>query len=169
MSPLPRTMISFTVGAARFNHRVAAIVRRQGHVLVCREDADDYVMFPGGRIEMGESSQVALHRELIEELGVAGRIGPLLVAAESFFERPGEAVHEVGLYYAVELPENFPFSTGAPCLVRYDEGLELKFIWVPMTVEALTAINLRPPFMRARLAGALEGFSHVIDDERPYG
>ena len=77
MSPADRVLLSFPVGATRFNYRVAAIALRKGHVLACREDDDDYVMLPGGRVEMGEASPVALAREIAEELRVAGEIGPL--------------------------------------------------------------------------------------------
>ena len=63
-----RTMLSFVVGTNRFNYRVAGIALRDGHVLVCREDDDDWVMLPGGRVEMGEPTTTALVREIAEEL-----------------------------------------------------------------------------------------------------
>ena len=164
-----RTMISFKVGDQRFNHRVAAIAMRDGHVLVCREDDDDYVMLPGGRVELGESSVIALAREAAEELGVEAPIERLLFTEENFFDREGEAFHQIGIYYLVVLPEDFPFVIGSPSLVRFDEGLELKFSWVPATREALTAVNLLPMWLRGALETLEDGSRHVVVDERPRG
>lgn len=161
-----RTMISFKVGERRFNHRVAAIALRNGHVLVCREDGDDYVMLPGGRVELGESSPVALAREMVEELGVEAPIDRLLFTEENFFERDGETFHQIGIYYQVALPDDFPFAVAAPCLVRFDEGLELKFSWIPATAEALTAVNLLPMWLRHALETPQDGSRHVVVDER---
>lgn len=161
-----RTMISFKVGDQRFNHRVAAIAIRNGHVLVCREDDDDYVMLPGGRVELGESSPIALAREMVEELGVEAPIERLLFTEENFFERDGETFHQIGIYYQVALPDDFPFAVGTPCLVRFDEGLELKFSWVEATAEALAAINLLPMWAREAIEARQDGSRHVVVDER---
>ena len=164
-----RTMISFKVGDQRFNHRVAAIALRDGHVLVCREDDDDYVMLPGGRVELGESSPVALAREMIEELGLETPIEQLLFTEENFFDRDGETFHQIGIYYQVALPADFPFVVGQPCLRRLDEGLELKFSWVKATEEALTAVNLLPMWLREALVASQQGSRHVVVDERSRG
>ncbi|MGD0444213.1 MAG: (deoxy)nucleoside triphosphate pyrophosphohydrolase [Edaphobacter sp.] len=63
---------------------VAALILRDGvgggvEVLICQRKADQPMSlkweFPGGKIEDGESSEVALARELDEELGIAAVIG----------------------------------------------------------------------------------------------
>src|SRR6185312_16203837 len=82
-----RTMLSFVVGTNRFNYRVAGIALRDGHVLVCREDDDDWVMLPGGRVEMGEPTTTALVREIAEELHSTAEIGALVFTVENFFVR----------------------------------------------------------------------------------
>ena len=46
---MARQMISFTVASGRFNYRVAAVALREGHVLVCRADDDDYDAPRGAR------------------------------------------------------------------------------------------------------------------------
>ena len=120
-----RTMISFNVGATRFNYRTAAIAIRDGHVLVCREDNDDYVMLPGGRVEMGEASDVALAREVAEELQSTAVIQRLVFTAENFFEHEGLSVHEIGTYYLIGLPPEFPFQAGGAVRETQDEGLRL--------------------------------------------
>jgi 8-oxo-dGTP diphosphatase len=58
---------------------VAALLTRDAKLLVCQRKRDDTFPllweFPGGKIELGESPQEALARELREELGIEALIG----------------------------------------------------------------------------------------------
>lgn len=58
---------------------VAGLIQRDGALLVCqrRRGAAFELQweFPGGKLEAGESSEMALRRELQEELGVVADIG----------------------------------------------------------------------------------------------
>jgi 8-oxo-dGTP diphosphatase len=53
---------------------VAAILEREGRILICRRRADQSHPlkweFPGGKVEPGEAPAQALERELREELGL---------------------------------------------------------------------------------------------------
>lgn len=55
---------------------VAGILEREGRILICRRTAQQshplQWEFPGGKVEPGETPQVALARELDEELGITG-------------------------------------------------------------------------------------------------
>jgi 8-oxo-dGTP diphosphatase len=58
---------------------VAALILRDSKILVCQRRRDDSHAlqweFPGGKVEPGETPQVALARELREELGIEAAIG----------------------------------------------------------------------------------------------
>ena len=58
---------------------VAAILERDGKILICRRRPDQshglQWEFPGGKVEAGETPAQALARELQEELGIAGAEG----------------------------------------------------------------------------------------------
>jgi 8-oxo-dGTP diphosphatase len=60
---------------------VAGLIGRSGQVLLTQRRADQphplEWEFPGGKIEPGEAPEVALARELGEELGVEVAIGPI--------------------------------------------------------------------------------------------
>ncbi|QDZ11390.1 NUDIX hydrolase [Devosia ginsengisoli] len=160
-----RILLSFPVGGTCFNYRVAGVAMRDGHVLVCREDHDSYCMLPGGRVEMGEPSNVALVREMAEELVMPVEIGPLLFTSESFYGREGDRYHELGFIYAIELPDNVRPGGQQPFLVREDEGHLLQFSWLPLEGPALKDANLLPPWLPARLR-ALSGVpEHVVFHE----
>lgn len=162
---MSRHVISFPIEGQRFNFRVAAIVIADGHVLLCREDDDDYVMLPGGRIEMGEDSWLSLEREIAEELALPAKIGPLAVTSESFYQREGEDFHELGFFYRVDLPGQAP-DGNAPWLIRHDEGHELSFFWVPLAGDALETFNLLPRWLPTFLRSGNQGLTHIVHDER---
>jgi 8-oxo-dGTP diphosphatase len=71
---------------------VAAIIEREGRILVCRRHPDHAHPlkweFPGGKIEPGESPREALARELEEELGIHAEVGD--EAARYEFSYPGK-------------------------------------------------------------------------------
>jgi 8-oxo-dGTP diphosphatase len=58
---------------------VAALILRDAKILVCQRRRDDSHAlqweFPGGKVELGETPQEALIRELREELGIEATIG----------------------------------------------------------------------------------------------
>lgn len=72
---------------------VAGLMRRQGKVLVGQRPQGASLAgtweFPGGKIELGESPEFALARELKEELGIEAEIGPLKFAATHTYGKTG--------------------------------------------------------------------------------
>lgn len=58
---------------------VAALIEREGQVLICQRKAGDRHdlkwEFPGGKVELGEDPRAALARELEEELAIQASIG----------------------------------------------------------------------------------------------
>lgn len=160
-----RIVLSFPVGGTRFNYRVAGAAIRDRHVLVCREDEDDYCMLPGGRVEMGEPSDVSLVREMAEELAMPVDVGALLFTSESFYGREGDRYHELGFIYAIELPEDVRPSGQQPFLVREDEGHLLQFSWLPLEGDALSKARLVPPWLPERLRQLSGSPEHVIFHE----
>ena len=160
-----RTMLSFSVEGMRFNYRVAGAAIREGHVLVDRENDDDYCMLPGGRVEMGEPSDVALLREMAEELDMPVSLGPLLFTYESFYGREGERYHELSLIYAIALPDTVRPGGSQPFLVREEDGKLLQFSWLPLQGSALEAARLMPPWLPQRLRSHAGAVEHVIFHE----
>jgi len=93
---------------------VAAIIDRQGRVLICRRKPEQshplQWEFPGGKVEPGETPEQALARELAEELGIRHAAGREITRQE--FAYPGKDPIEL-IFYNVESftgePENRVF------------------------------------------------------------
>ena len=83
---------------------VAALIVRDGEILIGQLRPDQPMAlqweFPGGKIEAGESPQLALARELEEELGIQALIGPRITHIRHNYRHGGAvdlqffAVHE---------------------------------------------------------------------------
>lgn len=160
-----RHVLSFPIGEGRFNFRVAGIIIADGHVLICREDDDDYSMLPGGRVELGEDSLLSLTREIAEEIAMPAEIGSMIATSESFYRREGEDFHELGFFYGVTLPGQGP-NGNSPWLERQDEGHDLQFHWVPLAGDALEKFNLLPRWLPKFVRDLPKTHTHVIYDER---
>ena len=95
-------------GHSRYQMRVAGLGFREGHVLVHRAVHEPFWTFPGGRAEIGETSDETLRREMIEELGVEVTVGRLLWTVENFFHYERRDWHELGLLLPDGYPAEFP-------------------------------------------------------------
>ncbi len=74
---------------------VAALILREQKVLICQRRPDQPMAlkweFPGGKVEVGESAEEALRRELDEELGIAADIGTRVAHTRHTY-RSGSAI-----------------------------------------------------------------------------
>lgn len=103
-----RIHIRLNAGGRRFNYRIAGLGFRDGHVLVHRAVHEPFWTFPGGRAEIGETSEETLKREMVEELGVEVTVHRLLWIVENFFHYEQRDWHELGFYYLMDIPPEFP-------------------------------------------------------------
>jgi len=64
----------------------AAVIEREGRILLAQRKAGDTLggkwEFPGGKLEPGETPQVCLKRELMEEFGVETEIGAFVCSSK---------------------------------------------------------------------------------------
>lgn len=87
-----------------------AIIFKDGKLLCQRLVPDEngqvrtYWCTPGGGLEIGESLEAGLHREMIEETGVAPKIGRLLFVQQ--FSEDG-VKEQMEFFFHVENPEDY--------------------------------------------------------------
>ncbi|WP_433798371.1 NUDIX domain-containing protein [Actinomycetospora sp. CA-084318] len=95
------------------------------------------VDLPGGGIELGESLEEGLLRELEEETGLHGHDPVLVGAASSFFRFDDDCVQSVMLYYRVAVHPGEPSAANLSAAERETTGLAA---WHP--VDGLGALHL---------------------------
>lgn len=158
-----RQMLSFDLADGHFQMRAVAIIRREEHILIHRATHEQFWSLPGGRVEFGETAAETLRREIIEELGSTSRAGPLRFLVENYFVYEGEATHEIGWYFEVELTADFPFRTNDICHRVVDGKSELEFRWVRCDGKSLAIYPLLPPMLASQLLDPTPGFRHIIE------
>ena len=90
-------------GDYKFNFRVAAVFVNDDKVLLQSTAEDDYLAFPGGRVQYNETTIDALKREMKEELGVSLKDSEitLIHVAENFFGHKDKRFHELLFVYHI--------------------------------------------------------------------
>jgi ADP-ribose pyrophosphatase YjhB (NUDIX family) len=148
--------ISWSGPAGTFNLRVAAVITRGDQVLLCTVDTLDYWFLPGGRVRFGEPSDVALARELAEELGHDLPGAKLALVVENIFDKQS-IQHEIGLYYRIAWP-----SALDPGDLYGGSESGHTFRWVP--VRALGDLDFRPAGLTPVLPELTDTLRHVALD-----
>lgn len=125
-----------------------AVILDQDHILLCktRDLPMSFYFLPGGHIEHGESAEVAVLRELLEESGTQCRIKRFLGCLEHSFE-PGHSSichnHEYNFFFEAEsdfLKVQIP-------LALLEDHIEL--IWIPL--HEIDSIDFRPEPLKTLL------------------
>jgi 8-oxo-dGTP diphosphatase len=117
-----------------------AVIIDCGHILLCKtlDLKNNFYFLPGGHVEHGESAELALLRELVEETGGSGTIKKFLGCLEYSFE-PGHSSichnHEYNFIFEVE-SEDLKLQNKIPQLENH-----IELVWVPFT--EITEIDFR--------------------------
>jgi 8-oxo-dGTP diphosphatase len=109
----------------------AAIIRKKNSVLLARRSPGEKLAgfweFPGGKVEVGETAENSLARELIEELGIRARIGKKVTESSYKYEHGNFRI----IAYSVE------WISGGPSPNVHD-----RLDWVK--IDDLTSYQLLP-------------------------
>ena len=158
-------MIHFGDERRRFLYRAAGVAVIDGRVLVQQFQDETWWCLPGGRVEMGEAAEEALAREMLEELGCDTRVRRLLWINDNHFVHKGVIHHELGLYFAIELPAGCMQASGEPWTGAELDGTKLHFRWQP--VHRLAEVNLKPELLIERLQTLPEHAQYVLQRDPP--
>jgi ADP-ribose pyrophosphatase YjhB (NUDIX family) len=137
-------MIRFDEGRRRFNYRTVGVAIHDGMVLLHRAGEEPFWTLPGGRAEMGETSEQTILREIREELSTDVEVLRLLWLVENFFDYDGLSYHELALYFLIRFPQNsMPMARSQ--FEAMDGGTRLHFRWFPLHEETLPTCPYFPP------------------------
>lgn len=147
-----------------FNYRVCAIMLHNGHILAMRDERSPYYYLPGGRVQLHETAEDALLRELSEELGITAQIVRPLWLNQGFFTEDidGERYHELCLYFLVDIAATPLLSRGDT--FTYREGSrQHRFEW--LRFEQLENEYFYPLFLKETIKNLPDTFTLITNVE----
>ena len=134
---------------------VAAVIENQGRILCVQrpEHKFDYISrkweFPGGKIEVGETQQSALAREIMEELCIKVDVGEAVVTVDHSYPDFHLTMHAFRCTLSLGTQESN---------LKLKEHIDLK--WLEATQGAFAQLNFAAadaPIVDALIAGEAKG------------
>ena len=136
-----------------FKLRVCGVVQVGDKILIDNCDNAPFWGYPGGHVELGESTREAVVREVKEEIGIDAEIIKNLASIQLFFTREdGKPFHEIGFYYLMKAniePKNLTIEENDKGKLRKHQ-----FRWV--TKEELKNLDVRPTELKKVILNDLE-------------
>jgi 8-oxo-dGTP diphosphatase len=120
----------------KFHYLARGIFLDKGKVLLAHQKGAEHTFLPGGHIEIGEKAELALLREIEEEIGEKAIIKQFIGAVECSWLENDQGNHEINLLFQVQIPDLD--SSKSPA----SQESHLEFIWAKPT--DLKAHNLLP-------------------------
>ncbi len=145
-----------------FRYRATAIIIENGCVLLASNDVSDYYYSVGGGVHLGETSEEAVIREVLEETGVEYEIDRLAFIHENFFRGNGSTAgllcHEIAFYFLMKPRGSQALKSNSMCA----EGKEY-MSWIPIC--ELENHTVYPTFFAEKLKDMPGKIEHIVTRE----
>lgn len=158
--------ISIKVGDYLLNYRVSALIKKENKILVHHSLGKDHYTLPGGRVKSGESSIVALKREIKEEMGFDIEYIRPVSLIENFFELNDLNYHELLFTHEVKFKDESIYNIPKIEAIEEEKRDKLEFLWID--INALNEERLLPKKMIDVIKNDKGEFVHYINDERTH-
>lgn len=84
------------------------IIIQGSKILLCKLKIKKNYFFPGGHVEFGEKADIALARELKEEVGVAVKKIKFIGTNENLYRQGRKLIHELNVVFEITLGKKIP-------------------------------------------------------------
>lgn len=159
-----RKSIKIKTDDYNFKFRVSGIIVKENKILLVEMDNSGFLCLPGGYVELGETTEVAVRRELLEEIRKPFEISEYLGVVENYFiNKYNKKMHEISFYYLMK--SNDILNTENFSLIENDKGRKIKldFCWVDL--DQINDYDVRPGFLKNILKSEKMKFEHLIFNE----
>ena len=143
-----------------FKFRVSGIIVRDNRILLVEMDKAGFFCLPGGHVELGETTEEAMLREMKEETDKETYIKKYLGNIENFFiNKHNVSIHEVAFYYLMDFKDE---EINDLSHIENDEGtlVDLNFKWFDL--DDLDSVNLKPVYLKELLKSDDLIFNHMV-------
>ena len=147
-----------------FKFRVSGLIIKNNKLLLVDMDDNGFLCLPGGYVELGETTEEAVRRELKEEIQKDVKIEKQLGVVENYFiNKYSKKMHEISFYYLMDFVSNDIVDNDFT-LVENDKGrtIKLDFKWID--INDLNDFDVRPALLKNIINNKLE-FNHLIFNE----
>ena len=137
--------LSLDVENYRLNIRAGGIIIHDNKILTHKNLNKNHYCLPGGRVEIGESSEQTIEREIQEELGKDIEILEYVATIENFFEMENKKYHEIYFLYRIEFVDEQDKKINY--IMHNLEGKEyLQYEWID--IDKIDECNLVPKSLK---------------------
>lgn len=150
----------------KFKVRVSGVFIYDNKLLVNKYGDDSYCL-PGGYVEIGETSEEAVLRELKEEINLDFKINSFMGITENFFiNLRKQKTHGIDFYYNVSLINNDDYEKIDCDRVENDkEGIiQHHFKWI--NLNELEEYNLLPSCIKNKIKQNGKYFHIIVKDNK---
>lgn len=145
----------------KLNVRAAGVLIHNNKLLVHKNINSDHYAIVGGRVEIGESSEETIKREVQEELGKDIEIIECIGTIENFFESKDSKYHEILFVHKIEF-ENDEDKTIEYALDNKEGKDYLHYEWLEL--DKLDNYNLVPSVIK-QIVKKNKFPIHIINNE----
>ena len=138
--------------------RAAALIVKDNNFLAVKSSDYDVYYTVGGGIEVNESSEEAVIREVYEETGYMLEINRLAFVQERFHEVDERKYHEIVFFYLMQINADFDIPEN-----RNTDQKKETLHWIP--IKDLGKFNLVPKFLKTKSFVNVTSIEHIISKE----
>lgn len=155
--------IEFKNKIQKFKYRVNGIVIHNNKILTIKMKNNISYCLPGGHVELGEDTNTAISREMLEELDTNVSIDKEIAIVENFYiDKKGFQTHELSFYYMVT-PENFnKIPQQNFQRLENDKGKTKVHNFEWLDLNNLDTFDLKPLFIKNKLINNNYNLEHFI-------
>lgn len=155
--------ISLKVGEHLLNFRVSAVFRNGNKVLTHHGIKRNHYTLPGGRVKDGESTIMALEREIKEEMGLEVEYVKPFSFLENFFEMNAKNYHEILVTHELKFKDKNAYEKEIILPIEEEKKGKLEFVW--KDINELENLTFLPKQLVKYLNNNSSEFVHIINNE----
>ena len=151
--------LTIEIDSKHFTLRVAAIILEKNQILMAKHKDYPCYYTIGGKVQINESTEDAIIREIKEETGIDYEIENLSFVQERFFTSNNQEQHEITFYYKTK--ENINTKN---LMDKYtDQGENEKLCL--LDISNLSNLNIVPTFFKEMQFNNIGGLKHIVTRE----